>query len=86
MSSLNNESLGFSILPANKTLLHFIFFINLRIFPNCPILTWCEFLSFLNLFFFVRSIIKYFLLLFLNFLIINSGKSVLPRNKPIILF
>lgn len=57
-SSLNDEKLGFAILPANKTFLHFLLLIKFIIVPNFPILIRNEFLSFLNLLFFEKSRIK----------------------------
>ena len=59
-SNLKDEKFGLAILPANKTFLHFFFLIKSIIWPNLPILTLKEFLSFLNLLFFEKSIIKYF--------------------------
>ena len=55
------EKFGFKIFPANKTLFDFFLFIKSIIFPNLPILIRNEFLSFLKILFFERSIIKYFL-------------------------
>ena len=54
------------------------------ILPNWPIDTENEFLSFLNIFFFVKSIIRYFFLS-LIFLYIYFGKSVSPKISPIII-
>ena len=67
-SNLNEEKFGFEILPANKTLLHFFCLIKFIIVPNFPILILNEFLSFLNLLFFEKSIIKYFIFNFLTLL------------------
>ena len=59
--------LVYAILPANKTFFDFFSLIKLIILPNLPILIRIEFLSFLNLLFFEKSIIKYFLFNFFNF-------------------
>ena len=59
---------------------------DLIIFPNFPILILKEFLSFLNLLPFEKSIIKYSFLIFLILLRTTSEKSVSPKNNPIILF
>ena len=44
--------------PANNTLLHFFDLINSKILPNFPIFIEKLFLSYLNLLFFDKSIIK----------------------------
>jgi len=67
-SSLKEENLGLAIFPANKTFFDLFFLIKFKISPNLPILTRCEFLSFLNLLFFEKSIIKYFLFSLLIFI------------------
>ena len=66
-SNFNLEIFGLDIFPANITLLQFLDLINFNISPNLPTLIKKLFLSFLNLLFFVRSIIKYLIFFFFYF-------------------
>ena len=85
-SSLKVENFGLAIFPANKTFFDLFSLIKFIILPNLPILTRYEFLSYLNLLFLEKSIIKYLLFSLLIFLRTISEKSVSPKNNPIILF
>ena len=61
------------MLPANKTFLQFFDFINSKILPNFPKLIKKEFLSFLNLLFFDKSIMKYLIFFFFKLFKIYNG-------------
>ena len=66
-SNLKDVNLGLAIFPANKTFFDRFFLIKFMIFPNFPILILNELLSLLNLLFFEKSIIKYFIFNFFIF-------------------
>ena len=56
-SNFSFEKFGFDTFPANNTFFHLFFLSILIIFPNCPIDTEKDFLSFLNFFALDKSII-----------------------------
>ena len=80
-SNFNLYKFGFLTLPANNIFLQSFSFKILIILPNWPIDKEYEFLSFLKVFFLVKSIIKYFFLF-----LIRSYYSCLFSGEQIGLF